>query len=313
MFAAPFNEGSAWTSEDDSQAAHVAVISEELNNKAFGGKNSIGKTILLGSTEFRIVGVLAQWQVTPHFYDLSSGIYSEREMVFLPFEAARALKLRFQGDTECWSSGLDVINQHDWLEKLWSGTTNCAWIQYWVQLRTQAERDRYADYIASYVGNQVESGRFLRHEKGALYGTMKWLDMQKVVPKNVRLQTAIALSFLLVCLVNTVGLMLAKFMGNGQSIAVRRALGATRRDIFLQFLVEAASVGLIGGFLGAVLSVAGLALVRMQPLEYAPLAHIDALMLTAAILLSLTVTIAAGMLPAWLVCQAQPSRALRAN
>ncbi|WP_343225401.1 ABC transporter permease, partial [Klebsiella pneumoniae] len=85
---------------------------------------------------------------------------------------------------------------------------------------------------------------FERPTKVRLRNVMQWLDSQKVLPADVRLQTWLAFGFLLVCVVNMVGLLLAKTMRRAGEIGVRRALGATRRAIFAQFIVEAGLLGL---------------------------------------------------------------------
>ena len=108
---------------------------------------------------------------------------------------------------------------------------------------------------------------------------MEWLDYNKVVPSDVRLQVWLAFGFLLVCLVNTVGLLLAKFLRRAVEIGVRRALGASRRAIFAQCLIEAGAVGLAGGILGLGLAWLGLWAVRQQPASYAELAQLDLAML----------------------------------
>ncbi|MBI2431295.1 MAG: DegT/DnrJ/EryC1/StrS family aminotransferase, partial [Candidatus Hydrogenedentes bacterium] len=58
---------------------------------------------------------------------------------------------------------------------------------------------------------------------------LKVLDKNNAVPSDVRLQVWLAFGFLAVCLLNTVGLLLAKFLGRSSQIGVRRALGATRK------------------------------------------------------------------------------------
>src|SRR3546814_6165352 len=108
---------------------------------------------------------------------------------------------------------------------------------------------------------------------------MEWLDYNKVVPSDVRLQVWLAFGFLLVCLLNTVGLLLAKFLRRSGEVGVRRALGASRREIFMQCLVEAGAVGMAGGIVGLALAWLGLWAVRQQPASYAELAHPDPLML----------------------------------
>src|SRR3546814_15220442 len=116
---------------------------------------------------------------------------------------------------------------------------------------------------------------------------MEWLDYNKVVPSDVRLQVWLAFGFLLVCLLNTVGLLLAKFLRRSGEVGVRRALGASRREIFMQCLVEAGAVGMAGGIVGLALAWPGLWAVRQQPASHADLAHPDPLMLLTTFLLAL--------------------------
>ncbi|MCH3812556.1 FtsX-like permease family protein, partial [Campylobacter jejuni] len=92
---------------------------------------------------------------------------------------------------------------------------------------------------------------------------------------------------------------LAKFLRRSGEIGVRRALGASRGQIFLQCQVEAGAVGVAGGVLGIGLALLGLYAVRQQPVDYADLAHLDGSMLLLAIGLTLCASLAAGFLPAW--------------
>ena len=73
---------------------------------------------------------------------------------------------------------------------------------------------------------------------------MEWMKHLGVVSSDAKLSTWLAFGFLLVCLVNTVGLLLAKFSARAGEVGVRRALGATKNEIFRQFLTEAAVIGL---------------------------------------------------------------------
>jgi len=116
-----------------------------------------------------------------------------------------------------------------------------------------------------------------------------------------------------VCLLNTVGLLLAKFMRRGGEIGVRRALGASRRAIFGQCLVEAGTVGLAGGVLGLVLAWLGLWAVRQQPTSYADLAHLDPAMLATTFVLAVAASVLAGLVPAWHACQVTPAIQLKSQ
>jgi len=142
---------------------------------------------------------------------------------------------------------------------------------------------------------------------------MQWLDFRQVVPGDVRLQTWLAFGFLLVCLVNTVGLMLAKFLRRSGEIGVRRALGAARRSVFMQLLVEAGIVGVAGGAFGLLLALVGLWLVRRQPADYAKLAYLDPTMLLVTFALAVGATLLAGLLPAWRACRVAPALQLKGN
>ena len=132
-----------------------------------------------------------------------------------------------------------------------------------------------------------------------------------VVPADVRLKAWIAFGFLLVCLMNTTGLLLAKFLQRGAEISVRRALGASRRQVFFQCLVEAAMVGVAGGILGLVLAWAGLWGVRQTPADYADLAHLDVSMFATTFVLSIAASFVAGLLPAWRACRIAPAIQLK--
>jgi putative ABC transport system permease protein len=121
------------------------------------------------------------------------------------------------------------------------------------------------------------------------------------------MQTWIAFGVLLICMINTVGLMVAKFLRKSGEIGVRRALGASGRAVFLQCLVEAGVVGVAGGLLGLPLAWIGLWMVRQQPVSFAASAHLDLSMLGAALLLALLATLGAGVWPAWRASRVAPT------
>jgi putative ABC transport system permease protein len=146
-----------------------------------------------------------------------------------------------------------------------------------------------------------------------LHGVKDWLDSNEVVPNDVRLQVWLAFGFLLVCLVNTTGLLLAKFLRRSGEIGVRRALGASRTDILRQCLVEAGLVGLAGGVLGLGFALGGLWLVRQQPDAYAQLARLDSSMLVTTFALAITASLLAGLLPALHAMQVAPAMQLKSQ
>jgi putative ABC transport system permease protein len=304
MFDAPFLYGNGWSEADDKAEARVAVIARETAERLFGaGVDPRGQTLRLRDKDFRIVGVLKDWRPAPHFFDLTLGAYSKSAEVFVPFSTALGLKFGTSGNTNCWGDNFNGDSREL--------NAPCDWIQYWVQLDTPAQVRDYRDYLRNYHAQQKAAGRFERLENSKLRPVMEWLSVRKVVPSDIRLQVWLAFAFLLVCLTNAVGLLLAKCLRRSGEIGVRRALGASRRAIFMQFLVEAGSLGLAGGLVGLALTWVGLWIVRQNPSAYAQLAQLDWPMLGTTLLLALLASLLAGLLPAWRACQVTPALQLK--
>jgi putative ABC transport system permease protein len=305
MFEPPFLHGGGWSAQADEARERVAVITRSLNDKVFGGADSTGRTLRMEGEAFRIVGVIDDWRPTPKFYDMNSDRYGETEQVFLPFSTSRALDMDRSGSMNCWGDSREDAEGETGIN------APCTWIQYWVELDDPSRVAAYRQYLDNYSAEQRRAGRYQRPDNVRLPGLMEWLEYNRVVPGDVRLQVWLALGFLLVCLVNTVGLLLAKFLRRSSEIGVRRALGASRGAIFAQCLVEAGAIGLAGGLLGLALAQLGLWAVRQQPASYAELARLDAPMLLATFALAVGASIAAGVLPAWRAMQVAPAIQLK--
>ncbi len=305
MFGVPFLYGHSWDASADEGQARLVVISNALNNRLFGGQDSVGRTLRLSGTAFRIVGVLGDWHPNPNFYDLNRKSYNEHEGVYIPLSTSQAVREAHNGNVNCWGNGGGGMRP--------SHTGSCVWLQFWVQLDAPAKAAAYKQFLINYSAQQKALGRFQRPPNVRLRNVMQWLDYNQVVPEDVRLQAWLAFGFLLVCLVNTVGLMLAKFMRRAGELGVRRALGASRRTLFAQLLTESGMIGLVGGAGGMLLAFLGVWLVRHQPAEYAALAHLDPAMLLATFLLAIGASLLAGMLPAWRACRIAPALQLKSN
>ena len=306
MFDTPFLFGRAWTAADDEAQARDVVIARSLNDKLFGGANSVGRMLRMAGVSWRIVGVLDKWQPNPHFYDLNTGSYAYGEQVFLPLQTMVGLRLDRNGSSDCWGNGGGGVGNI-------LPSAECVWLQFWVELDTPAQAAAYKDFLVHYSQEQKALGRFQRAPNVRLRNLMQWLDYNKVVPGDVRLQMGLAFGFLLVCLLNTVGLMLAKFLRRSAELGVRRALGASQRTLFMQLLVESGVIGLVGGVGGLLLALLGLWLVRQRPSDYAALAHLDVSMLLTTFAVALCASLLAGLLPAWRACQIAPALQLKSN
>ena len=146
-----------------------------------------------------------------------------------------------------------------------------------------------------------------------LYDVREWLDYLKVVANDSKLSAWLAFGFLVLCLVNTIGLLLAKFSVRAAEVGIRRALGASRREIFNQFLIETTVVGLAGGALGLLLAFGALALIAMQSKALTAVAHMDWIMLLTTFALAVLSAVLAGLLPTWRACQVTPALQLKSQ
>ncbi|MBK7209884.1 MAG: ABC transporter permease [Xanthomonadales bacterium] len=303
MFEPPFQYGGPWSHDQDASHERVVVLGKEMNEKLFGGQDSVGRTVRMDDIDYTIVGVLDDWKLRSRYYDLTNGAFADPDEFFMPFTTAVDLKQRSSGNNSCWKSpgdGWDAYLDSD-----------CVWMQMWVQLDTPARLAEYKSFLDSYVNEQKKLGRFPRPLNNRLLDVNEWMDDQEVVSRDVQVQTGLAFAFLVVCLVNTIGLLLAKFTRKSGEIGLRRALGASRREVFNQFLIESGVVGLSGGILGLALTGLGLLAVRALYSEYKTVAHLDWTMIFVTVALAIVSSVLAGVYPTWRACRVQPAAQLK--
>lgn len=307
MFDVPFREGGPWSAQDDDRGARTVVLSDRLADRLFAGQPAMGRTVQLGGDDFTVAGVIDDWRPLPKFYRLVGGNRFSHEEFFLPFATAIDRTMDPQGSVNC--------NIDGGLEPGFAGLTrsDCVWMQLWAELPDAAAREAYSDFMVAYVNEQKALGRFERPINNRLYPLREWLEVQQVVSDDSRLQTWLAFGFLLVCLVNTVGLMLAKFTARAGEIGVRRALGAPRRELFKQYITEAGVIGLAGAALGLVLTLGCLWLIGRQSAQLEAVARMDWVMLLTTVALAVGASILAGLLPTWRACQVTPAVQLKSQ
>jgi putative ABC transport system permease protein len=139
---------------------------------------------------------------------------------------------------------------------------------------------------------------------------MAWLVYSEVAPEEARAMLIIALLFLLICSVNLIGILLGKFLARAPEIGVRRALGASRRWVFLQHLLECEIIGVLGCVLGLVLTQLGIGLIR-RLFEFELSSWMDPALLGIALVLALVSALIAGIYPAWTICRIPPAAFLK--
>lgn len=316
LFDVPFLYGGPWTKSADTGPEAVAVISNSLNKKVFAGANSVGKTIRVGQRDYRVAGVLDTWLPKPKFYDLNADAFDPPEDVYLPFGWGRQRDLRPAGRLQCMSPFESTAN----LE-----TAQCIWLQLWVELDTPAKVSEYQRFIDDYAVDQRSQGRFPRPLNNRLADVSTWMQMNNVIGDGTRVQLALAFLFLLVCLLNTSGLLLSKFWAAASITGLRRALGARRFDVVRQHMVEVGVLGLCGGVVGLGFAMASLSFLgravfvanaaatgNVDRVSLArSLVELDASVVGAAALISIAVGLLAGAYPAWRIGRAPPASFLK--
>jgi putative ABC transport system permease protein len=304
MFAVPFLYGGPWSVEADEGNDNVVVIGRAFNEEHFGGVDSIGREITFSGEIYRVVGVIDHWNPLPKFYHLNNGNFQDAESVYMPFRLAINKQMPVSGNTSCWKP--EPIEG-------FSGFlgSECVWVQYWAELGDESERLAYMDYMNGYAAQQQELGRFGRADNNKVTDVMAWMDKRGVVSDDSVVLVGMSFLFLAVCLLNTIGLLLAKFAGASPMVGLRRALGADKLTIFRQYLVEVGAVGLAGGLLGLGLAVLGLFTVRNWYEDYEKVAQLDGVMVATTIILSVIATVVAGLYPAWRLCRIAPARYLK--
>ena len=193
----------------------VCIIGDYLNRAAYGG-NAVGQTIKLGAYKFRIVGVLNA-KVTDK--NMQQG--SDDDCIYLPYTTAMRLS-----------------NQ--------SSAKN------FVAIMTDESRANEAKAV-------VESGLYdlLKSDNAYyIYSASEWLEeMNEMINMVIIILTGIASISLLVGGIGIMNIMLVSVTERTREIGIRKSLGAKRKDIRGQFIIEAGTTSAIGGVLGILVGI----------------------------------------------------------
>lgn len=228
-------QGRFFTDIELSAAANVCVIGHEMAQFLFPIETAIGQTVRVGSDYYRVIGVLE-----PLLKAATDGIASKLSSaapvhrMFAPISTTKAqfgevLMKRRSGSFEAERVALHEITVK------------------------AADRDAVAK-ISLAINSLME-----RNHKKKDYEIEVPLELLKRAERtkqifNIVLGSIAAIS-LLVGGIGIMNIMLANVTERTREIGIRRALGARRRDIVTQFLVEAVMLSGTGGFLGVVLGV----------------------------------------------------------
>lgn len=302
MFDIPFLYGQGWSVAEDRDRVPVAVISRAVNERLYSGKNSVGRALNLDGHSYRIVGVMDTWDPQPLYVNPSFG---ESIQIFIPFTYAIDIRLATDGNVRC---AKDPGNGWEaWL------SSECTWVLYFAELTSRGAVQRYHDFLFNYAAEQQRTGRFDWPANVRMRNVEEWLAYHQVVPPEAKLSLMISLGILISCIVNTAGLLLAKFIRRSPEIGIRRALGASRSSVHAQFFMEAIAVGLGGGIIGLVLITGFIGVVVGLVFDpaIARLVHASGATVSVTLLAAILATVFAALYPVWRAAKVEPTLHLK--
>ncbi|MDB6124649.1 MAG: macB 1 [Pedosphaera sp.] len=228
-------QGRFFTDREMDEKANVCVISSEMMQKLFPLQQALGSTVRVASEYYRVIGVMEPKSKGPkaeESTDSSKGAAAER--MFIPLETAKTrygevLRKRRRGSFEA-----ERVQLHEVTVKV-------------------ASPDEVVN-VSLAIKDLME-----RNHNKKDYDMVVPLELLKRAERtkqifNIVLGSIAAIS-LLVGGIGIMNIMLASVTERTREIGIRRALGAKRRDIVTQFLVETIMLSGCGGILGVLLGI----------------------------------------------------------
>jgi putative ABC transport system permease protein len=262
--------GSFFDEDDDRLMAPLAVVGPTVIRNLFYGKDPLGEHIRIGKVLFKVIGVTTSKG--------DSQGEDEDDQVFVPLRTAmnKLMNVTYLSNIFVEAAGYEKVQlAEDQIRSL-------------LRDRHRLREGKEDDFTIQNQADVIEAASSVARTFSLLVGT-------------------IALISLLIGGIGILGVMLLSLKERVGEIGIRRAVGARRKDILVQFLVEAAFLGVMGGLLGVLSGALTAELIKVSsgmPVVLAP----------GYMFLSLIFSIATGMTfgiyPAWKAAALNPIEAL---
>jgi ABC-type antimicrobial peptide transport system permease subunit len=266
------NEGRYFSDEENSSHANVAVIGRDVANTLFPYSNALGQNVTINGRAYRVIGVLAERDI---FLVGAEDPNNENKAVYLPYLTLRKL--------------YPDVDDNFVMAQAKPGKMNEAFEEIRELLR---RRRKVAFNDPDNFGMQTSDQIITQF--GAITGGV------------FALMVAISSVGLLIGGIGVMNIMLVSVTERTREIGVRKAIGARRRDIIVQFLIEAATLTGLGGVLGILVGAAIALLIQTMMPTYIP---VWAPIVGFAVSVGLGVVF--GLWPAWKAARLNPIEALR--
>jgi putative ABC transport system permease protein len=271
-----FTSGGPFTQQDVDTAARVALVGQTIVENLFeAGEEPVGSVIRIKNMPFRVIGVLAPKGQSTQGSD-------QDDIIFIPFTTAE----RKVFGTQFLGSVGALFASTERPEDLAPAVDQ---IRETLRLRHRLQPEQENDFI---IRTQVDIGKVQEE-------TSETLTVMLFVIASVSL---------LVGGIGIMNILLVSVTERTKEIGVRMAVGAKRRHILAQFLIEAMTISLVGGCLGIVFGVLG---ARVMTVIAGWPTIISADTVAAAFVFSLAVGLFFGLYPANKAARLNPIEALR--
>jgi putative ABC transport system permease protein len=271
-----FMSGGPFTQTDLDSAARVALIGQTVVENLFDpGEEPVGAVLRIKNVPFHVIGVLAPKGQSAQGSD-------QDDVVFIPFSTAER---KVFGTSFIGSVGA-MFGSTDQIEDLPMAAEQ---IRDVLRARHRLQAEQSDDFT---IRTQVDIGKVQE-------GASETLTIMLF---------AIASVSLLVGGIGIMNILLVSVTERTREIGVRMAVGAKRRHIMMQFLIEAITLSLVGGALGIILGVAG---TKLTTLIAGWPTIISGNVIGTAFIFSLMVGLFFGLYPAHKASRLNPIEALR--
>jgi putative ABC transport system permease protein len=216
-------DGRPFTSDEITSGAKVAIVGSVIVEELFDGRAGVGETFRIGNVPFTVIGILEK-------KGLSAAGRSQDDVVFIPLSTAKSRVLGAVRGTIREALNFIVVKASDAVDL----PTAASDIEALLRQRHHIRKDAPSDF-------RIENPADILTARGA---TARILGI---------LLIAVASVSLIVGGISIMNIMLVSVTERTREIGLRMAMGARRRDIQWQFLIEALTLALLGGFVGALL------------------------------------------------------------
>ncbi len=308
LFNLQLTDGAFFTQAQITTAAPICVIGDGVRARFFTTEQPLGRPIKVGDTWLTVVGVLEDRKMPERTAD-RLGIRDANMDVYVPLPT---MLLRYRNRAQVTNRDVEAASAS------WDGGSDEP-----VDPTVQAERSN--QHQLDRIVIRVRDGKLVPAVAEVAQRMLarrhnQVVDFEVVVPELLLKQEqrtktifnivlgAIASISLVVGGIGIMNIMLASVMERIREIGVRRAVGATQRDILSQFLAEAVLISLAGGIAGILLGGGiSFAIERLAGIR----TIVSVLSVVVAFGVSLAVGVIFGILPAYRAAQQDPIVALR--